>query len=261
MIQQNNMDKPRIVTTSWDDGEFTDLKLAEMLRSRGIGATFYVPINAYQGRPALSHGNIRDLASEGFEIGAHTVSHKHLWGLSPEELSAEIDPCKPILEDITGSEVRMFCYPRGRYDANVIRALKKAGYSGARTVAMLSTNLEFDAFEMPTSLQVSPTTRVSYLKNIARARSVLALPVYLSHFKTLGSWVELGKRLFDSVCTHGGIWHIYGHSQEIEELGLWTQLQEMLDYVARRENVSYVTNSCAIRPLTPQGGLVESNRL
>jgi len=246
------MSKPRIVTTSWDDGELTDLKLAEMLRLRGISATFYVPINAYQGRPALSHTNIRDLSSEGFEIGAHTVSHKHLWGLSPEQLSAEINPCKPILEDITGTEVRMFCYPRGRYDANVIRALKNAGYSGARTVEMLSTSLEFDAFEMPTSLQVCPTTRISYLKNIARARSVRAVPVYLSNFNALGSWVELGKRLFDFVLAHGGIWHIYGHSQEIEEQGLWKQLQETLDYIAGRENVNYVTNSHAIRALSPQ---------
>jgi peptidoglycan/xylan/chitin deacetylase (PgdA/CDA1 family) len=251
----------RIVTTSWDDGELTDLKLAEMLRARGIAGTFYVPVNPHQGRPQLSHSDLRDLSAEGFEIGAHTVSHKHLWGLSPEELSAEIDPCKPILENITGSEVRMFCYPRGRYDRNVIRSLKKAGYWGARTVAMLSTNPEFDAFEMPTSLQVSPTTRISYLKNIARARSVPAMAVYISKFTALGCWVELGKRLFDSVLAHGGLWHIYGHSQEIEELGLWTQLQEMLDYIARRENVKYVTNSCLIRPLPLQGSLAGSSHL
>src|SRR5437870_4578328 len=69
---------PRIVTTSWDDGDLSDLKLAELLNSRGLRGTFYVPINPYRGRPALDHANLRFLSSAGFEIGAHGVSHQYL---------------------------------------------------------------------------------------------------------------------------------------------------------------------------------------
>jgi hypothetical protein len=58
----------------------------------------------------------------------------------------------------------------------------------------------------------------------------------------LGNWLELSKRLFDSVLQNGGIWHLYGHSWEIEELGLWKDLEEMLDYVCKREDVTYVPN-------------------
>jgi len=236
------MDMPRIVTTSWDDGDRLDLRLAEILRSREICGTFYVPINPYLGRPALSHAELRTLSSQGFEIGAHSVSHKHLWKLSPEELAAEIDPCKPVLEDILGAEVRMFCYPRGRYDSNVVRALKEAGYGGARTVRMLSTRLDFNPFEMPTTLQVAPHPRFIYLKNVARARTLEGLQVGLTHIQSLGNWLELGKRLFDSVLQNGGIWHLWGHSWEIEELGLWKDLEEMLDYVSQREGVTYIPN-------------------
>src|SRR5271167_749746 len=71
-----NMETPRIVTTSWDDGDRADLRLAEMLRSRAIRGTFYVPNTPYAGRPALSHADLRALSAEGFEIGAHSVSHK-----------------------------------------------------------------------------------------------------------------------------------------------------------------------------------------
>src|SRR5271169_1664147 len=106
------MERPRIVTTSWDDGDHTDLKLAEILRTKGVRGTFYVPIN-YRERP-LDHCQLRDLASESFEIGAHGFSHKLLRRLPPTELVQEVGPCKPILEDIIGREVRMFCYPRGR---------------------------------------------------------------------------------------------------------------------------------------------------
>src|SRR3981189_1830188 len=107
------MEKQIIVTTSWDDGDRADLRLAEMLRSRDIKGTFYVPNTPYRDRPALSHADLRNLSEEGFEIGAHSVTHKVLWGLTAEELDREINPCKPILEDILGTEVRMFCYPCG----------------------------------------------------------------------------------------------------------------------------------------------------
>jgi peptidoglycan-N-acetylglucosamine deacetylase len=247
------MEKRRIVTTSWDDGDRTDLRLAEMLRSREIAATFYVPVTPYQGRPALSHAELRDLLSEGFEIGAHGFSHKPLWKLSAEELAEEVNPCKPTLEDILGTEVRMFCYPKGRYDSNVVRALKKAGYWGARTVRMLSTQLEFEPFEMPTTVQISPHPKLNYIKNVARARKMEGLQAYLANRTRLGNWLELGKGLFDSVLENGGIWHLYGHSREIEELGLWNDLGEMLDYVCKREDVIYVPNCELIRFLSPQG--------
>jgi hypothetical protein len=136
----------------------------------------------------------------------------------------------------------MFCYPRGRYDSRVVRTLQEAGYCGARTVRMLSTRLAFDPFEMPTTVQVSPHPRSSYIKNIARARKLEGLQVCLAHVIKLGNWLELGKRLFDSVLQNGGIWHLYGHSWEIEELGLWKDLEEMLDYVCKREEATYLPN-------------------
>ena len=249
------------MTTSWDDGDRADLRLAEMLRSREIKGTFYVPNNPYGERPALSHSDLRALSSEGFEIGAHSVSHKLLWGLSAEELAQEVGPCKPMLEDILGTEVRMFCYPCGRYDSNVIRALKQAGYSGARTVRMLATRLEFNPFEMPTTVQIIPQPRSSYLKNVARARKMEGVRVFLANVTKLDNWLELGKGLFDSVLQKGGMWHLYGHSHEIEKLGLWNELEEMLDYVGKRKGVTYVPNCELIRLLSPEGSPAGNGKL
>jgi len=247
------MEKPRIVTTSWDDGDRADLKLAEGLRSRGIGGTFYIPITPYRGRQTLDRAELRSLSSEGFEIGAHGFSHKVLWGLAAEELAKEVGPCKPTLEDILGREVRMFCYPCGRYDSNVVSALKDAGYCGARTVRMLATRLNFKPFEMPTTVQIFPHPRSNYLRNLARARKLEGLQVYLTQRKRLGNWVDLGKRLFDSVLQNGGIWHLYGHSWEIEELGLWEDLGKILDYVCKRRGVMYVPN-CELLRFLPAAG-------
>jgi len=236
------MERSTIVTTSWDDGDRADLKLAEVLKSRGIAGTFYVPTKPYGGRPALTQDDLRSLSSEGFEIGAHGVTHKLLWRLPAEELAAEINPCKPTLEDILGKEVRMFCYPCGRYDSNVIRALKQAGYSGARTVRMLSTRLEFNRFEMPTTVQIMPHPKSAYVRNVLRAQKMEGVQVFLGNLSRLGNWIELAKRLFDCVMQNGGMWHMYGHSHEIEKMGLWNDLEEILDYVGNRQGVTYVPN-------------------
>lgn len=240
------MNKPRIVTTSWDDGDCADLKLAELLLSRGIRGTFYIPINCRE--RSLSDSELRVLACGGFEIGAHGYSHKHLWGLEPQELAEEVRPCKRILEDILGKEVEMFCYPRGRYDVSVVRALEDAGYRGARTVRMLATRPTFNPFEMPTTLQVFPHAPFTYLKNVTRARSLESLQSYVVQMPRLGNWVELGKSLFDTVMENGGVWHLYGHSWEIERLGLWNGLRELLDYVCQRDEVRYVRNCELLEP-------------
>jgi len=242
-----NMGKPRIVTTSWDDGNRADLRIAELLRSRGMLGTFYVPIAPYQGQPSLSRADLKSLSSEGFEIGAHGVSHKLLWGQSAEVLAKEIGPCKPILENIIGSEVHMFCYPRGRYDQNVVSFLTKAGYRGARTARLLSTELEFSPFEMPTTLQIFPHPRSDYIRNILRTRKMASLQTGLANVAWLGNWIELGKKLFDIVLQNGGIWHLYGHSWEIDELGLWKELVELLDYISKRKDVLYVPNYDLVR--------------
>lgn len=245
-----SMEKLRIVTTSWDDGDRADLKLAEILRSRGIRGTFYVPVKPYRGESTLDRAELRALSSENFEVGAHGFSHKLLWNLPAEELAREVDPCKPFLEDILGTDVRMFCYPRGRYDSNVMRALKEAGYWGARTVRMLATQLEFDPFEMPTTVQIFPHPKFSYLKNVAHARKMEGVHVCLAHITKLSNWLELGKILFDSVLQAGGIWHLYGHSWEIDRLRLWDDLKQILDYVCKRDGVMYLPN-CELLRLLP----------
>src|ERR1035438_7533059 len=193
------MEKLRVVTTSWDDGGRADLKLAKLLRDKGISGSFYVPVLPFESRPSLTHQDLRSLSSEGFEIGAHSFSHVPLWKLKEKELTKEVGDCKPIMEDILGKEVPMFCYPQGRFNANVVREVKRAGYHGARTVRMLSTSLDFLPFEMPTTVQVFPHSTCNYIRNVARARKVESLQTCISHATQLGNWLELAKRLFDSM--------------------------------------------------------------
>jgi hypothetical protein len=238
---------PIIVTSSWDDGHPLDLRVAAMLRARGLPATFYVSLASPDGKPLLGACDLRSLNAEGFEIGAHTVSHRVLAGLSGQPLWMEVRRSKQLLEEMLEEAVCMFCYPKGSYDRRTIRAVEKAGYEGARTVEMLSHRLTFKRYEMPTTVQAFPHRLINYAKNLGKRRKFVDLYRYLSGLRTCVNWVALGKKLFDDVLQEGGIWHLYGHSWEVEEMNLWNQLAEMLDYISRRPGVTYATNGQLLR--------------
>jgi len=238
-----------VVTTSWDDGDRADLKLADLLHVHGVTGTLYVPIEPFQGHPSLTRSELRMLSDAGFEIGAHGVDHEHMPSLSREQTLTVVRECKNRLEWMVGQPVRMFCYPGGHYTPTTVRCLADTGYYGARTTRMLATRSSFGRFEMPTTVQAYPHSGFTYLKNTLKARR----PARLLNYVKGGThgWVELGKRTFDRVLRDGGVWHLYGHSWEIEAHGLWDGLAELMDYVGGREGVAYLTNGQALAMLQP----------
>jgi len=241
-----------IVTTSWDDDAASGLRVAELLGARGLPGTFYVPTGEL-GRSARFSGiDLRALSRDGFEIGGHTVSHRVLTSLSPAELASEVGDCKQSLQQILGKEVTTFCYPRGRFNAEVVRQVERAKYHGARSTKMLISGAEFSPFEMPTTIQAYPHARSNYVKNLVRLHSLPALARSLPDLISFESWLQLGKKTFDRTVRNGGIWHLYGHPWEIEKLNLWSQLAEMLDYVSQRHDVIYLTNGELLNRVTPQ---------
>jgi peptidoglycan-N-acetylglucosamine deacetylase len=236
------LEKIAIVTTSWDDGHPYDLRLAEELAERNLPATFYVPLTGEDDKPVLPAEALRSFLKGGFEIGAHTLSHRILSGLEQKELSREVRDSKQMLEELLGSEVHMFCYPRGCYDAEAIGCVQQSGFEGARTTRMLAHTLQFSPFEMPTSLQAYPHPPLNYLKNLANHRDWSGMGRYVQKYLKCQRWIDVGKKLFDEVLLEGGVWHLYGHSWEIHELGLWGELCDLLEYVAHQPGVIYASN-------------------
>lgn len=245
-------ESPRIVTTSWDDGDPVDLEVARLLADRRLSGTFYIPVKGHHRSGHMDHADVLSLDSQGFEIGAHGVSHPNLPRCGKEQLAVEVESCKKRLEDDLGKEVPMFAYPRGRHSSHVITSVKQAGFRGARTTAMLARDLTFDAFRMPTSVHVFPHSKVDYFRNLARARDCGRAWDYLTRLRRASNWVELAMLLFDTVLSKGGVWHLYGHSWEIKELRLWGGLKVMLDHVANRPGVLYLTNGAVVSVATAQ---------
>jgi peptidoglycan-N-acetylglucosamine deacetylase len=232
-----------IVTTSWDDDAVSGLRIAELLGERGLSGTFYVPTGQLGEVSKFSRHDLQALSGNGFEIGAHTISHRMLTGLDSAGLIREVGECKLTLQQLLGTKVVTFCYPRGRFNNRVVQEVQRAGYLGARTTRMLCSGTTFLPLEMPTTIQAYPHTRSNYVRNLVRLGGVSALMKSAPDLIFFKNWLDLGKKLFDRVLRDGGIWHLYGHPWEIEKLDLLSSLKEMLDYVSQRKGVTYLTNA------------------
>lgn len=125
---------PGYVTFTFDDGYESVFRLAYPLMERYgyVGVVF--PIvgrigGVYQGRRLMSYDMLRELQWHGWEIGSHTVSHRHLDMLSQDEIRYELWESKRILED-KGFHVYALSYPGGAYDVRVLASASEYYFFG-----------------------------------------------------------------------------------------------------------------------------------
>jgi len=228
-----------IVTTSWDDGDPLDLRLAELLSQHGLAGTFYVaPLN--RERAVMEAAQLRQLGG-AFEIGAHGLTHVDLRGLADGELARELAEGRGYLEGLLGRPVEAFCYPLGRYDARVRQAVIGCGFIGARTARLLHLSAPRDPWLLPTTLCARDWRPWGWGPHWLKT---LDWPVFadLTFRGGSRSWTRLARVLFERVLRHGGVWHLWGHSWEVEEQGLWDGLREVFQAVSGCSGVAYVTN-------------------
>lgn len=201
---------PKIkVETSWDDGNFNDLRIADLLTQYRLPGMFYIPID-YPQYHNLTQNEVRTIAKR-FDIGAHTIDHYSLREISSDLARSEINGCKQMLETIIGREVSSFCYPRGRYNDLVKTMVREAGFTEARTTKVLSTAFAYDAYEKPTTIHVYPR------------KEYWGKPI-----------VQIAYEKINEVAKNGGRFHLWGHSWEINQLGLWRDLELIFDYMHHR---------------------------
>jgi peptidoglycan/xylan/chitin deacetylase (PgdA/CDA1 family) len=222
------MMKRTVMTTSWDDGHPLDRRLADMLSRYGLTGTFYVPRQAEN--VTMTEGQLQQL-SKSFEIGAHTMRHTFLDGASRLTAEREIVESKSWVEQVTGTTCEMFCPPGGRFNQQHLHIIRDAGYTGVRTVEALSLDEPakiMDLWMVPTSIQAHPHGRLPYFRNTLKRKSVRGLNRYLR----LGAptdWMAIADALLHSIASEGGVFHLWGHSWEIEKNGQWGNLESVFE--------------------------------
>jgi peptidoglycan/xylan/chitin deacetylase (PgdA/CDA1 family)/glycosyltransferase involved in cell wall biosynthesis len=133
-----------------DDGTDDFLHAAApFLRREGIPATLYIASRLI-GKPGhLTTTQIKALASEGFEIGSHSLSHPKLTKVSAEQQSDEIRNSRSELADLTGTVPQTFAYPYGYCDLATARLAEEAGYKAAMGVERGYAYLHSDSWTLP----------------------------------------------------------------------------------------------------------------
>ena len=214
-------------TTSWDDGHPLDHRVAALLAKYGLTGTFYVPIE--NAREVMNAQQIRDLGGS-FEIGAHTAHHVVLTEVSAETAENEIHDSKRRLEDITGSVCDGFCFPRGRLHRGHLQMVRRSGFRYARTVELLSTRVparRSGIYLIPTTVQVCPHRWTIYAKNGAKRLALGNLKNMILHSRSQ-DWPETARSMLRMVARRGGVFHLWGHSWEIEKRQQWAALEAVL---------------------------------
>ena len=136
------------VSITFDDGYADNMRFAlPLLLGQGIPVTYFVSTaHVLEGLPFLhdlkrgktltpnSPEEIRTLAEQGVEIGAHTRTHANLGRIrDPERLWYEVAGSKEDLEQLTGRPVRYFAFPYGHHKSlnrEAFRLARECGIEG-----------------------------------------------------------------------------------------------------------------------------------
>jgi len=97
--------------------------------------------------------------------------------------------------------------------------------------------LRHAAFILQTHVRISR----SY-KNDSRKPGQIFYFISKTHIHRL-RLTKIAELYLQRVVEKGGVFHVWGHSWEIEQPGLWGQLEEIFKIPYKISNVTYLTNS------------------
>ncbi len=133
---------PKPVVMTFDDGYrdfYTDV--FPILKKYNAKAVAYIVPGFLDQPNYMDKWMVEEIAKSGLvEIGAHTVHHLYLAGISEEAARDEIVRSKIMLEQELRVPVTAFAYPYGAFDLQAIKIVHAAGFTSA-----VSTILGIDA--------------------------------------------------------------------------------------------------------------------
>lgn len=180
----------RPVVITFDDGFANVLEhAAPLLADLGFRATMFVVTgrcgltNDWPNQvadaprlPLLSWAELAQMATAGFEIGAHGVTHRPLTEIPQSEAAKEIVESKAAIEDRLGQAVQTFAYPFGLFDRDVYNVVSEQ-FRAACSAKLATARSTCDRHRLP-------RLDVYYLRR----------PIFFRTFGTLAGDVYLALR-------------------------------------------------------------------
>lgn len=245
------MDKKIIVTTSWDDGHPLDVKVVELLEKYNIKGTFYVPIKNSE-HPVMDATTLHEISNK-HEIGGHTVNHIYLNTIGETAAQFEISECKIMLQDKLGKEIDAFCYPGGKFSQRDKDIVKNAGFLFGRTTKLLHTTPDEDSQLLNTTVQAYNHSCITLAGHCVNNKHFIPIIQNCLFLKGNKDFPQLAEAVMSRILNNGGVFHLWGHSWEIEQFKLWDELEIVLKMCAFHNEVSYLDNTECWKDLHDNG--------
>jgi peptidoglycan/xylan/chitin deacetylase (PgdA/CDA1 family) len=186
-IKKNSAFKKAVVLTI-DDGYKDTMETVELLKKLDIPATLFIlsdgeHINRKEvatNKELMTKQQIEHLIKNNWVIGSHSATHANLAELSLAELNKEIVDSKNILEKKYGLKISHFAFPRGKYNTEVLKTVKKAGYTAAFTMDDGFISKQTKLLQIP-RVGVNRTHSLQEFKTIY-SPSVIKMRMAIKHF-------------------------------------------------------------------------------
>ena len=126
-LKHGDPSEPEVALT-FDDGPHptSALRILDVLKRRHVKATFFLVGTRIKEHPEI----VRRIVADGHEVGNHTQDHLRLDTLRPDQIGKELDNCATNFERaVPGQKMELFRPPGMRFNADVIAAAKKHGYT------------------------------------------------------------------------------------------------------------------------------------
>lgn len=140
-------EKPLLIT--FDDGYLDNYQNAfPILQKYDMLASFFVITGMTPNADRLKPAQMREMLAHGMSFGSHTVSHRSLGELSPEEVHRELSYSKIALEDMLGRGVHSISYPKGSYNDATVNIAQAYDYREGFTVKYGLCSKESPSFHL-----------------------------------------------------------------------------------------------------------------
>lgn len=211
-------------TLSYDDANYDDMRLMELMDEYGVKGTFNVSSGIYRdegtepdgGWPRLTRSEAeKSYITHGVEIAVHGLEHRNFTQLTEAELNYEIAADRANLELQYGRVVRGAAYPYGSYNDASVEALKRNGIKYCRTVETR------EDFAMPEDwLRLKATCHHNH-----------------------GGIMELAKKFLAEDSDEPRMFYLWGHTAEFRRDGNWDVVEGILKFMSSHsDKIWFATN-------------------
>ncbi|WP_377194781.1 polysaccharide deacetylase family protein [Ruegeria meonggei] len=123
---------PSAFVLTFDDGNLSDYEIVlPALIQRGLTARFFVLTGRLDEPGSLARDHVTALLASGMGVGSHGIDHVAWSDLDAAALEREIVQSRDALQTLCGHPVTDAGIPFGKYNARVLRALRRNGYRTA----------------------------------------------------------------------------------------------------------------------------------